>query len=654
MGYIGKVPADVLIDPMVDSAAITDATIVTADLANDAVTSAKLAADSVDSSELINGSVDNAHLAGSIAMNKTNLTAGTGLTLSTDTLSVDAAQTQITSVGTLSSLTLGGDLSVPQKIIHVGDTNTYLSFGDDSLDIVTGGTTGQTIDHGVLYNYTDLVVAEYIKHDGDTDNYIQFGTDTLTISKETTFSGDVVLSKTSDPWITIKRPNASDQINKIGTDSAGLYFQSYGHATGGNNQIIFMTEESDSSSSPTERMRIESQGSVGVGLNTPQVVRNWTAPDSIKVLNVYGSAGSRVAIQGTDASLDLVDYGATANRRWFSIYNNDDSVYFRRLQDDASSYSDILALNLANGNTTIKGKLTIEVENETPLHIRNTSTAGGNNAYLTIENDGGADVYLNFLQGSSNGYIKYRDEAEMVFQTGGMNDRLTVSNSGTTFNTPSFWLLGSSYNAKVTLDDNDYLDFVVGNNGTESSMTIAQSNVVTFKDDIICNGDIKSNATTIAINTATSSTGADINFETGGANRLQINGAGNIIANERLRPQGNNERDLGHTGYRWATVYGVTSDFSSDQTLKKNIATSDLGADFIKSLNPVKFNWKKSFGDDTKKNYGFLAQDIKKTALSDSVSGDEGEMGMNYNQLIAPIVKALQEALNRIEALENA
>ena len=101
MAYLGKVPADVLIDPMVDSAAITDATIVTADLANDAVTSAKLAADSVDSSELIDGSVDNAHLAGSIAMNKTNLTAGTGLTLSTDTLSVDAAQTQITSVGTI-------------------------------------------------------------------------------------------------------------------------------------------------------------------------------------------------------------------------------------------------------------------------------------------------------------------------------------------------------------------------------------------------------------------------------------------------------------------------------------------------------------------------------------------------------------------------
>ena len=87
--------------------------------------------------------------------------------------------------------------------------------------------------------------------------------------------------------------------------------------------------------------------------------------------------------------------------------------------------------------------------------------------------------------------------------------------------------------------------------------------------------------------------------------------------------------------------------------MKKNISTSDLGADFINSLNPIKFNWKKSFGDDTKKHYGFLAQEIKETGLSDSVTGEEGEMGMNYNDLIAPMVKAIQELSAKVEALEN-
>ena len=89
------------------------------------------------------------------------------------------------------------------------------------------------------------------------------------------------------------------------------------------------------------------------------------------------------------------------------------------------------------------------------------------------------------------------------------------------------------------------------------------------------------------------------------------------------------------------------------KTLKKNISTSDLGMDFINSLNPVKFNCKESFGDDTKKHYGFLAQEIKETGLSDSVTGEEGSMGMSYNDFIAPIVKALQELSSKVEALEN-
>jgi len=129
MGYIGKVPADVLIDPHVDSAAITDGTIITADIADDAVTSAKLAQNSVDSSELIDGSVDNSHLAGSIAVNKTLLSAGTGLTLSTNTLNVDAAQSQITSVGTLSSLTVTGDINFDSNTLFVDASENRVGVG---------------------------------------------------------------------------------------------------------------------------------------------------------------------------------------------------------------------------------------------------------------------------------------------------------------------------------------------------------------------------------------------------------------------------------------------------------------------------------------------------------------------------------------------
>ena len=69
MGYVGQTPAA----KVLTSADITDDTIVNADIKSDAA----------------------------IVMSKTALVGGTGLTLSTNTLNVDAAQTGITSVGTI-------------------------------------------------------------------------------------------------------------------------------------------------------------------------------------------------------------------------------------------------------------------------------------------------------------------------------------------------------------------------------------------------------------------------------------------------------------------------------------------------------------------------------------------------------------------------
>ena len=122
-----------------------------------------------------------------------------------------------------------------------------------------------------------------------------------------TFAGDIILDKTSDPSITLKRPNASTQINKILTDSAGLYFQSYGHATGGNNQIIFMTEDGDSASSPTERMRIESSGNVLINTTVPAV--DLTATATLSTVNF--------ASQRNDLVIDTYHAGGEMSALWF-------------------------------------------------------------------------------------------------------------------------------------------------------------------------------------------------------------------------------------------------------------------------------------------------------------------------------------------------
>ena len=59
--------------------------------------------ETVSSAQIIDGAIVNADINSSaaIALSKTALVAGTGLTLATNTLNVDAAQTGITSVGTI-------------------------------------------------------------------------------------------------------------------------------------------------------------------------------------------------------------------------------------------------------------------------------------------------------------------------------------------------------------------------------------------------------------------------------------------------------------------------------------------------------------------------------------------------------------------------
>ena len=197
-----------------------------------------------------------------------------------DAITVTGAQTGITQVGTLTAGTWNGTAIASAYLdadtAHLsGSTFTgsvQISHGttpDFTLND-TGGTTNKRVFR--ISGGGDAVYFEGRNNDNSGAGAVGGDGSIMSMSltdASTTFAGDIILDKTSDPSIILKRPNASAQINKLLTDSAGLYVQSYGHATGGNNQIIFMTEESDSSSSPTERMRIESDGKIGINDSSP-------------------------------------------------------------------------------------------------------------------------------------------------------------------------------------------------------------------------------------------------------------------------------------------------------------------------------------------------------------------------------------------------
>ena len=97
---------------------------------------------------------------------------------------------------------------------------------------------------------------------------------------------------------------------------------------------------------------------------------------------------------------------------------------------------------------------------------------------------------------------------------------------------------------------------------------------------------------------------------------------------------------------------------TSDEKLKENITSiADGQIDIIKQLRPVNFDWKKG---TLKGQSGFIAQEVK-TVIPDLVEGEEyveddfESVGysVNTNGLVSHLTKALQEAISKIEALEN-
>ena len=89
-----------------------------------------------------------------IAMSKTALVGGTGLTLSTNTLNVDAAQTQITSVGALNA----GSITSGFGTIDTGSSNITTT-GTVSGTTFVGALTGTASGNDVLGSAVSMAIA---------------------------------------------------------------------------------------------------------------------------------------------------------------------------------------------------------------------------------------------------------------------------------------------------------------------------------------------------------------------------------------------------------------------------------------------------------------------------------------------------------------
>ena len=297
-------------------------------------------------------------------------------------------------------------------------------------------------------------------------------------------------------------------------------------------------------------------------------------------------------------------------------------------------------------NTNFTTYLRINDGGNISLPVDNQILALGASADLQIKHDG-SDSYVTNAVGnlnivnSTNGWIRLQpksgEEGVIAKYDGAVE---LFHDNSKKFETTSD---GATVTGSLTLTSN----LIIGDGdelklGNSSDMTIWHSG----------SDFTMYNSTGNLVISNASGTGAgegQIVFKSGNNNtRWTITSGGDFI------PASNNSFTVGSSSNRVAVFYSNTSLNTSDRNEKNTITDSDLGLSFINKLRPVSYKWNQKEGEnlDTKTHYGLIAQDIEETVLAEGKEitdfgfidkSKEGHMNLAYNELISPLIKAVQE-----------
>ena len=148
-----------------------------------------------------------------------------------------------------------------------------------------------------------------------------------------------------------------------------------------------------------------------------------------------------------------------------------------------------------------------------------------------------------------------------------------------------------------------------------------------------------------------------------------------VMSPTSFYPYNDNHQDCGASSYRWDDIRATNGSIvTSDQRDKTDITDIDFGLSFIDKLRPVTYKWHDRSGyEGSRTHMGFIAQEVE-SVLGDKASGralwvhDEAgtdvdaegnivhtvdRQGLRYTELIAPLIKSVQELSKKVKELEE-
>jgi hypothetical protein len=423
----------------------------------------------------------------------------------------------------------------------------------------------------------------------------------------------------------------NDNGNKTGYFGAdrtgGDAFNGITVAATSNHPMRFLTNN-------TERMRITSDGLVGIGTSSPGEKLSIAGS-----ANVFASLTSTGGVKTQLFAADAVGGGmvGTVSNHPFRIDTNNTE----RMRIDSSG-------NVGIGTSSPGQKLEVFNAGGGPIfRVTSTVTGVGTGNGFSIGLDGDGAAYLT------------QNENQPLLLLTNNTERMRIDSSGNVgigTSSPSFKLdvagngrIGNVYDTGLTIAQ-------AGN-----SITYPTDNTLAFNTNTTERMRITSSGNVLVGKTAIGSDTLGVGFATGdGTNqwRCSIGNAGSTSAAFGLSIY-----STGASAYRMyvdmaGTIFATSIVISaiSDERLKENIKDIDTGLDSIMALKPRRFDWKDGKGQDKKNVAGFIAQEFEAVfpeCVGTTKAGADGieYKNINHETLIPTLVKAIQEQQTLINNL---
>ena len=486
------------------------------------------------------------------------------------------------------------------------------------------------------------------------------GANALTGESNLTFTGSI---------LTITNSSGASEITLVtpsGNDS-GVYFND------GSNAGALTYQHADNSMrfrvNSTEKVRITSAGLVGIGDNSPDrelVVKNASSNSSIKIeaanthtsqlffsdtdaenvarISVFHGSGSdqNSMIFDTDGASRLaitsagnIGIGLITPDTLFHIKDTSNSAMMRL---ESSSYSSYIAQiqsnnNVGNGseagNLYLRGQSGVQMSGNggtaTQFDLDGTSLSitGTTDGVLNLDTSDSRGSFIRFQQGAateawvgcgqgmglgSKTTLGLRSDADIRIRTG-TEEHATITTEGylAVKGQAGNWIYGNHPS------NNNFHQFSSSRNGDW---------MMQFRQE----------------------------HHNGLGFNLRVNSNNN---NEAIALYRENTTNYGFKVYNTGNVQNINNSYGSlsDVSLKENIVDAKSQWNDIKAVKVRNFNLKSD--DDKVKMLGVVAQELETVSPKLVFEDKDGVKGVHYSVLYMKAIKALQEAMTRIETLEQ-